>query len=60
MNENLAYIELSSLAKKYLKKYNEQTLLSPLEACRLAYESETNPNKLHAILEVERYLINFG
>ncbi len=55
---DLMYEELSPLAKKYVNKCHNSTLLSPLEACRALQDGEKNLNKLSALYEAERYLIN--
>lgn len=50
------YDSLSPQAKMLLKKCHEQTMLSPLEACRVYMEDATIENYM-AWLEVETYLI---
>lgn len=56
-NIDLAFDELSPLAKKLLKKCYNSTLLSPLTLCRIMQEDATGAKYL-ALNEVEMYLIN--
>jgi hypothetical protein len=56
-NHNFAYDELTNYEKVLLNKCYNNTLLSPLECCRVMQE-HSHPAKYSALKNVEIYLIN--
>lgn len=55
-NSMIAYDSLTPLARHYLKRFNDNVLISPLEACRSMMQNAKG-EILHTLMQVEAYLI---